>query len=392
MPQLPKMQSYHPEMANLRDEETATALSALCGCMLLLGIVIHSAVTFGTLDYAPAWGLKDARTNTAFDWMVGAINCFRMPVFFLASGYFGSMMLSTKGSKSMLMNRFKRIVLPFTAGILLVWPLSVAAFAFAGGAIHHTQSPWMEATRVFTSVQFLPFNVGHLWFLYFLALHHLLAFVMERMLAGQTRLTQLLHRVFRGTIKTFWFRLFALAAALFLCLYWMGTPYLRTNNRWAIQPAIFTTYFMLFGTGWLLHKTNCIQHLKSHPLLQLCAGVSLYWLAGSMVWPVEAWVPLAKKSLSALYSTLFILGFLAFFLSYARNPSMRFRYIMDSSYWMYIVHLPVVVLLPGLMADLDLPAVVKFSLTALGTTALCFASYRLFVRGKWVVQIWGKWQ
>jgi glucan biosynthesis protein C len=56
------------------------------------------------------------------------------------------------------------------------------------------------------------------------------------------------------------------------------------------------------------------------------------------------------------------------------------RYLADASYWIYLVHLPIVITLAGLLAHTTLPVFVKFIVVFGGTTASCIASYRLFVR------------
>ena len=74
--------------------DEAFALSALWASTLLLGIVIHSAVTYGAVDYHPVWTLQDQQTHPIFDWVVSFIHSFRMPLFFLTSGYFAAKSLN----------------------------------------------------------------------------------------------------------------------------------------------------------------------------------------------------------------------------------------------------------------------------------------------------------
>jgi len=57
---------------------------------------------------------------------------------------------------------------------------------------------------------------------------------------------------------------------------------------------------------------------------------------------------------------------------------------MDSAYWVYIIHLPIVVFIPGLMAGFALPVFIKFAITFSVTTIICFATYQYFVRGSFI--------
>jgi peptidoglycan/LPS O-acetylase OafA/YrhL len=56
------------------------------------------------------------------------------------------------------------------------------------------------------------------------------------------------------------------------------------------------------------------------------------------------------------------------------------RYLSDASYWMYIIHLPLVMAAQWLVRDWDFPAIVKFVLICAAVSALLLATYRAFVR------------
>lgn len=76
--------------------ERIHALDSLRAIMMLLGVVIHSAITYGTVNYGNAWTLKDfGATNLLMDYIVFVIHNFRMPIFlwwpaFLAPCYFSN--------------------------------------------------------------------------------------------------------------------------------------------------------------------------------------------------------------------------------------------------------------------------------------------------------------
>jgi peptidoglycan/LPS O-acetylase OafA/YrhL len=54
-------------------------------------------------------------------------------------------------------------------------------------------------------------------------------------------------------------------------------------------------------------------------------------------------------------------------------------FISRSSYWVYIVHLPLVWILQFLLLDTDLPMLVEFAISAFGTIAIGMLTYVLFV-------------
>jgi hypothetical protein len=60
------------------------------------------------------------------------------------------------------------------------------------------------------------------------------------------------------------------------------------------------------------------------------------------------------------------------------------RYVSDASYWVYLLHLPLTLLIPGLIADWPLPATLKMLFVVLSTTSICFVSYHYMVRGTFI--------
>jgi glucan biosynthesis protein C len=100
-------------------------LDALRAIMMLLGLVLHSAVTYSPKDYGAAWPLKDPlNTSTLFDILADFIHVFRMPLFFVIAGFFGALLFYDRSPRRMVVNRLQRVVLP---GIVFcpIPPLSV---------------------------------------------------------------------------------------------------------------------------------------------------------------------------------------------------------------------------------------------------------------------------
>ena len=56
------------------------------------------------------------------------------------------------------------------------------------------------------------------------------------------------------------------------------------------------------------------------------------------------------------------------------------RYLADASYWLYLIHLPIVMALQVAVSNLDWPWPVKFGGILLVALPLMFASYQLLVR------------
>ncbi len=105
-------------------------LDALRAVAMLLGIALHGALAYMPLP-AGAWPVQDARSSGAFGIFMALVHGFRMPLFFLVSGFFTAMLWRKRGLKSLLFNRFQRIFIPLFIGMFTivpaVWIVSIGA-------------------------------------------------------------------------------------------------------------------------------------------------------------------------------------------------------------------------------------------------------------------------
>ena len=71
-------------------------LDALRAAMMLLGLVLHSAAAYITLPL-PVWIYRDPDKSGVFSPLFFFIHLFRMPVFFVAAGFFAAMLMTREG-------------------------------------------------------------------------------------------------------------------------------------------------------------------------------------------------------------------------------------------------------------------------------------------------------
>jgi len=142
-------------------------LDFLRATMMLLGVVLHSAqlyLTMPIIDYY--W---DPVRSFSMDAVLIFINTFRMPVFYLLSGFFTAMLLVRRGEWGMLENRYERLIVPF---VLFLPPLALVMtilrifarhimatgeWGFDPGLVYYPRRIWD--------------NTHNLWFLYYLILY-----------------------------------------------------------------------------------------------------------------------------------------------------------------------------------------------------------------------------
>lgn len=93
-------------------------LDALRSFAMLLGIVLHASLSFIPFP----WPVQDSEQNTSLYLVFSAIHGFRMPLFFLLSGFFTAMLWRKRGVLSLAKHRVKRILLPLVIGCFTIIP------------------------------------------------------------------------------------------------------------------------------------------------------------------------------------------------------------------------------------------------------------------------------
>ncbi|MFY9255558.1 MAG: acyltransferase family protein, partial [Fuerstiella sp.] len=97
-------------------------LDALRGFAMLLGIVLHGAMSF-IPGIGIIWGVQDSQSNGFYAILLASIHGWRMPLFFLVSGFFTAMLWKKRGLHALLVHRFKRIFLPMLLAMLTIIPV-----------------------------------------------------------------------------------------------------------------------------------------------------------------------------------------------------------------------------------------------------------------------------
>ncbi len=360
------------------------AFDALRGAMMLLGIVIHSGVAYCTIP--DTWWLKDITTSRGMDLFLLFLHTFRLPAFFVMSGFFAALLLSRRGWQGFLENRAARLGLPFLLGSLVMFPFLKISSVYCHFLTRDPQPwqrtlAWIAQGRLEKSIEPM-----HLWFLETLMLVCLAAAWLG------PRLTRLLSRP--------WFLQLMRPAAGIPCLSLitfatylpMSHGFLDTPQDFAPHFRVVLAYAVYFAFGWGLYcHRSALHRISQTPLSSLLVAAVLMVptsvaIIGQMSdlstrhWPAF----LATAAGSALIAWLVIFALIAWFLRRFSQPSPWARYLSDSAYWLYLFHPPVLVALQIPMFGLDWPVAVKFLLGILLATPILLGSYDLLVRDTWI--------
>ncbi len=372
-------------------------LDALRGGALLLGVVLHASLSFFPQQ---VWIVADDSRSIGAAGLFFAVHLFRMTAFFLIAGLFAHMMLARKGGWGFTRDRASRITgpllafwFPVMAGIVtaLVWN------AHANGLVVPGAPPPPPPTYDWTN-----FPLTHLWFLYVLSLFCAVAVILRAPFAWLDRdggWGRAVDRLTGALIGPWTPALLAapLALAMWLDPAWIAFFAVPTPDEGLVpDTAALVGFGAAFGLGFLLDRRR--------DLLDRIAAWSPLYLVAAVVSGVAAWVlaggvnitpmvePTADKALAAAVVAFAVyasgLAAMGLCLRFLSGFSAVRRYLADASYWVYILHLPLVMLAQVWVQDWPGHWLLKLAGVTVGVFAVCLVSYELMIRhsfmGRWL--------
>lgn len=375
-------------------------LDAVRAIALLLGVALHAAQPYvaGLPWIAP----ESPSTVLAGIWYT--IHMFRMPVFFLIAGFFGRMMLERRGVVEFVKDRSRRILVPLVLGvpvITLITGLAYVLGALASGAdLHSLQGlrPPPSPSPVHRSA-LAGINLIHLWFLYYLLLFYAGALILrsafgallgrnERVAAGLDRVLGFMTKNVCGPL------ILAAPIAAFYAFARFWSPWGGLPAPMSLVPdgGALLAYGMYFGFGWLLHRqAGLLLEMETH-WTRYCSLAVVAWIvcrtiAGSR----PHWGPfLAGGSLLA-YAEFYLVaawsgsfGLIGAAMRYLSGHSPARRYVADASYWVYLMHIPVLLFLEEFVHPLHWHWSVKYAVCIGAAMPILLLSYHYLVRSTFI--------
>ncbi len=368
------------------------ALDAVRASALLLGVALHAAQPFVNGMY---WVTREPPDNIiAGLWYT--IHMFRMPLFFLIAGFFGRSMLERRGPTGFIKDRSRRILVPLVAGIPILMLLTGLAAVLGGLAagvdvrgLRPPPSPPHQSVLA-------GINLMHLWFLYYLILFYTAALLLRvastSLFDRHGRLTAAVDAAVRLLVRS--------GCAPFI-LAVPATAYyfqLKFWSPWGGLPAPFSVipdvgaligYGSFFGLGWLLQR----QH---QPLLSLLEkrwpvygvlAVAMWTACRMLAGSTPHWGPFLKDLPLFAYTACYVVGgwcwsfgLIGLAMRFLSDYSPVRRYLADASYWIYLLHIAVLIFFSQLLHPLHWGSIVKYPLTTAGAMAILLLSYHFLVR------------
>jgi ABC-type multidrug transport system ATPase subunit/peptidoglycan/LPS O-acetylase OafA/YrhL len=367
------------------------SLDAVRGFALLIGVAFHAVLSFMPGWPPGLWAMNDNSPSQFLSDAAFVTHIWRMSLFFFIAGFFARLLHQKLGTRGFWANRGLRIGVPLIAGWVVVFPMIAAIWTIgitkATGATPVPPPPGPPGA----------FPLTHLWFLYQLLLIYAVALAVRALIARLDPAQRLRHVAaalltssLRTGLAAFTFGI-PLAVALFslpVWFYWAGIP---TPDQSLIPQVPATVGFgTAFAIGWLVHRASA----TALPLIEKRWSVHLALAAivTAVLMTLMHRHPLAEPGLTKnAYAWLFgvavwswVFGLTGAALRFLSDFSAVRRYIADASYWIYIMHLPVVAAIQVWVGRWPLHWSVKYPFILVVSFAILFASYHWLVRSTFI--------
>jgi peptidoglycan/LPS O-acetylase OafA/YrhL len=410
--------------ADLRSNERLHSLDALRAIALLLGVFYHAALSF-VPDQYDSWPFWDSRESLTLHVFAYCSHMMRMTLFFLLAGLFARLALQRHGLLGFAKDRGRRIAIL----LFLAWPVLLTAttlIVWLAPLVTH-QPPRGEALEptsllptllisgvlrglalvVYGTIDVVPrlpvaplpaFPLLHLWFLYLLLIFYAVAIsareIVKRLDTSArwfAPFDQVLHLALQSSAASV--LLGAIPAALMFAGDYRLLEGIPSPARSLLPNALAAVAFVTaFAVGWWTHRhPNVVLTWKSRRRINLSVAIAATCISYTLCKDGDP-EGLARLVASFAYGVgTWAWSFAA--LGYAvRHLSARsrvLRYLADSSYWIYVVHLPVILALQVITTRLSLNPLFEFALIIAAALPTLLLSYQLLARRTFISTLLG---
>lgn len=380
-----------------QDNSRLDYLDATRAFALLLGVVFHASLSF--MPIFIGWAVQDVSTSPLVIMFMTVSHSFRMETFFLLAGFFSHLTFHRKGAGDFVRSRALRLVVPFVGGWFILHPLLVSGWLMGSASLRGHVDFWRSLAGGFQTLSSLPagiFTGSHLWFLYYLAMLTTFVLITRGFLAAtgswhraMMRRADALVASLANSTGSLVILAVPTAAALWFMRGWgMDTP----DRSLVPYPPALAIYGGFFVIGWMVCRQRDLiaQFARLRALRWIMAGIGIIGilLLGDIerdpAHPgyVGAHIAYALSYALTMWSLIFLT--IGVFQKLCARPNAFVRYVADSSYWMYLVHLPVVLWLQVAVAELSLHWSLKLAFISTVAIAFSLVTYDLFVRSTFI--------
>jgi fucose 4-O-acetylase-like acetyltransferase len=363
---------------------------------VVLGVFFHSSLSF--VPVFIGWAVMDISTSQLVSPIALVSHSFRMPLFFLIAGFFMHRALQNKSWQQVLKIRLVQLGVPFILGWLLFKPLLVGGWITGNASMRGEADPISGLAEGFAIFSQLPDGLligTHLWFLYYLLLVSGLA-LMLRSIFTAFELNQWISTCM-ASIKHLHpcLTIFLASVPTSGCLWFMFHWGLDTPDKSLIPHLpVLVIYGIVFLFGWIASRFNLLEND-----IQFSKSVCLMWFVSVVMslflirYESQQGLPnymLLKTSFVISYAVM-MWSSITLTISLSKCGFQTRNAIVESlsqaSYWIYLIHLPIVIWLQIAFAELPMHWLIKLIAIASITLFISLMTYQNWVRSTWFEKI-----
>ena len=346
--------------------------------IVFLVVLLHAGVVYESSGIAASfWIVDDPATNDLVGILNVVFDIFLMPTMFLIAGYFASLSLGKTRPRDFVKAKFRRLMLPWAIGVLVLMPLYKIIFLASRGL---SQEHWTSYFHFSNGI----FSQSWLWFLPVLFLFNVVYSVLAKLgwLPRKVSLKSSIVVTFLIGFGT------SVAMDMFGLRGWTKTPVIDFQNERLL------IYFMVFVLGGL-----CCQQNAFGPKPR---SKKLYFVVNAIAWiPINIYVlflivpfikpgsvliaPIADRLILwfCFYVSLLCLLYVTIetFRLYLDRPGRIWGELNRNSYWTYILHVIVMGGIATALLNTTIPSFWKYLLLTASTIA---ASNALISLARWL--------
>ncbi len=357
---------------------------------LLLGVVFHASLAYGPY-FHNIWFTSDPTKHVVFDYIAMWSHLFRMPLFFVIAGFCAALLIAKQEGNGFIKNRLKRVLLPF----VIFFPVTVLLIFHAMSWGATIADPLPPLFSVFKEVKEPVISTMHLWFLW-----NLIQFCTILWLLTKWQ-------------NAYRYLLAVVVKPVFICIFLPTVITISMFNQMVPFPApdklypqiwsygLYGTLFLV-GAGFYHYHERLAAYVKQFYTVFLIACVSLvayfYVLPAplSLTQVIDAAnaggeIIVDNELLTVLIQSIAIISWSALALlagyKWLNTHITTSRYFSDASYWVYLIHVPVLMYIQLPLINFDLPAFLKLCIAVFGTMLLGLVSYHFLVRNTPIGQL-----
>lgn len=366
-------------------------LRAVAVCLV---VALHAGTPYALYKMPGlVWPTHDAAPSPLVDAVFWWIECFIMPLFFVTSGFFAAQLAVALGNNGFLEHRTKRLFLPFLAGIAFILPFDLYAWALGWVVDGIVPARSLRTLKFNREIDSQVWGTSHLWFLQYLYMY-CLAYVGLTTLARKWNWTKSAtaravgSRVNQLLASPAGFLVLVLPAAT--VIYFAPRVILGFQHSFFPVPSKFIYNAVFFSTGtWLFAQRSSLNHIVSRHWWRLAGAAAAYATAlplmhAHLETELQGSQRIVMSLLIASVIWLMVFGLIGAFLANYTRPRPAVQYVAEASFWIYLVHHPIVGLAQVDLAHVTIPAELKFLAVNAVTIAFGLLTYDACVRYTWI--------